>query len=147
MREARNTPTPRRRPAESGFSLIELMVVITIIGLLAGIVGVNVVSYMKRASIGTTKATMIKIENEIKSFRVVHRRLPDALEDLLGEDGFLEGDEVPIDAWGNPFIYEKQGNLDYILMSLGADGVEGGEGEAADIDRAEAHKQSGGDEE
>ncbi len=135
----------RRRPS-AGFSLIELMVVITIIGLLAGIVGVNVVGRLKVANIQTTKAQIINIENAIKTHKMEKRRLPDSLEDLVGEDGFLDSDEVPRDAWGNEFMYEPQGRSDFILISLGADAVEGGEDEDADIDRAAAHRQEGIDE-
>ena len=133
---------------QKGFSLIELMVVITIIGLLGGIVGVNVYKYMKTATISTTKTQIIQIENAIETFRSMKRRLPDSLDELVGdeEDAFLKSEEVPTDAWGNEFIYEKTGSRTYNLYSLGADGVEGGEGEDEDIDRKSARRKDDDDE-
>jgi len=125
-----------RRTSRSGFSLIELMVVITIIGLLGGIVGVNVYKYMKKATIASTKTQMRNIESAINAFRMEKRRLPETLDELVGDEGYLDSDTVPTDAWGNDFLYEPAGSKEYDLMSLGADGVEGGEGEDADIDRA-----------
>ena len=126
-------PRPARR--RNGFSLIELMVVITIIGLLTSIVGVNVWKHMKRANVESTKTQMKAIEGAVNTFRLAHKRLPETLDELVGEDGDLDSDTVPQDAWGNEFQYEPQGSKDYILVSLGADGVEGGEDEDADIDR------------
>ncbi len=131
-----------RRSRRSGFSLIELMVVITIIGLLGGIVGVNVFKYMKRANISTTKTQMRSIEQAIAGYKLEHRRLPDTLDELMGEEGDLGEGPVPKDAWGNDFFYEARGSKDYDLISWGADGVEGGDDEDADIDRA-ALRESG----
>jgi general secretion pathway protein G len=130
---------------QRGFSLIELMVVITIIGLLGGIVGVNVYKYMKTATISTTKTQIIQIENAIETFRSMKRRLPDSLDELVGdeEDAFLKSEDLPTDAWGNEFVYEKMGSRTYNLYSLGADAVEGGESEDADIDRKSAHRKPG----
>ena len=133
---------------QRGFSLIELMVVITIIGLLGGIVGVNVYKYMKTATISTTKTQIIQIENAIETVRSMKRRLPDSLDELVGdeEDAFLKSEDLPTDAWGNEFVYEKTGSRTYNLYSLGADAVEGGEGEDEDIDRKSAHRKPGDDE-
>lgn len=140
------TPIARRTRRQSGFSLIELMVVITIIGLLGGIVGVNVYRYMKTATINTTKSQMRNIEGAINQFRMEKRRLPDSLDELVGEDGLLDSETVPTDAWNNEFYYEPQGSKDFELISWGADGVEGGEGEEADITRDDLRKREGDDE-
>ncbi len=134
----------RRTSRERGFSLIELMVVITIIGLLSGIVGVNVYQYMKTATISTTKSQIIIIENAIEAFRTTNRRLPDSLDELIGneDESFLNSEELPTDAWNEEFIYEKTGSRTYNLISLGADMAEGGDGEDADIDRKAAHRKN-----
>ena len=142
----RNALCTRRARNQRGFSLIELMVVITIIGLLGGIVGVNVYRMMKKATISTTKTQMRNIEAQIQAFRLEKRRLPETLDELVGEDGFLDTDEVPTDSWNHDFFYEPQGSRDYELISWGADGVEGGEGEDADIDRAELRRKEGDEE-
>ena len=136
--------TSRRTSREGGFSLIELMVVITIIGLLSGIVGVNVYQYMKTATISTTKTQIIEIENAIETFRSMKRRLPDSLDELVGDEetSFLNSEELPTDAWSEEFIYEKTGSRTYNLISLGADKAEGGDGEDADIDRKAAHRKN-----
>ena len=148
MRNEHQHTARRAARRQKGFSLIELMVVITIIGLLGGIVGVNVYKYMKTATIQTTKTQIITIENAIEGFRAEKRRLPDSLDELIGdeEEAYLKTDELPTDAWGNEFIYEKTGTRTYNLYSLGADGVEGGEGEDEDIDRKAAHRKGGDDE-
>ena len=65
------------------------MVVITIIGLLGGIVGVNVYRYMKKATIESTKSQMRNIEAAINAYRLENRRLPDTLDELVGEDGLV----------------------------------------------------------
>jgi general secretion pathway protein G len=118
-----------------GFSLVELLVVITIIGILAGIVGVNVFRAMREANVTSTKTQMTNIKNAIDQYMMANRRLPDSLEELVGppESRFLDSDEVPTDAWGNDFVYHRRTGRVYELMSYGADGLPGGQDEDADI--------------
>lgn len=112
------------------------LLVCGVIGVMAWFVGRGVQGYEKNAAIQSTKSQMRNIEAAINAYRLENRRLPETLDELVGEDGLLDAEEVPRDAWDNEFFYEPQGSKEYELISLGADGVEGGEGEDADIDRA-----------
>ena len=131
----------RRRRA--GFSLIELMVVITIIGLLAGLVGVNVYSALKTANIKMTKGRMSQLESAIKRFWLDKKRNPEELSELVPD--YLESEENLKDSWGFEIEYVREGRRDFTLVSYGADGEEGGEDEDADIDR-EALRRTGPEE-
>jgi general secretion pathway protein G len=136
----------RLRRSESGFTLIELMVVILIIGLLATIVVQNLRG-------ATDKAKRIKAEADISSFKTALDRYyldngsypttDQGLPALVSapstgkvpsdypDGGYIE--KIPSDPWNNPYVYQSDGNS-YVLKSYGADGVEGGAGKDADID-------------
>lgn len=135
-----------RRGFQEGFTLIELMVVILIIGLLATIVVQNLRG-------ATDKAKRIKAEADISALKTALDRYyldngsypttDQGLQALVSapstgrvpanyeEGGYIE--RVPPDPWGNPYFYQSDGN-GYVLKSFGADGVEGGTGKNADID-------------
>jgi general secretion pathway protein G len=128
----------RSRPARpAGFTLIEIMVVIAIIGLLMTIVAPNVMRHFKEAQVTTTKSKMATVKQALDEYRMKRTKLPDSLDVLLEPDdknlgdAYLEQENIQ-DAWGNPFQYVKQGNK-FDIISLGADGIEGGENEDADI--------------
>jgi len=136
----------RVRGADEGFTLIELMVVILIIGLLATIVVQNLRG-------ATDKAKRIKAEADISSFKTALDRYyldngsyPTSDQGLTAlvsapstgkvpvdypEGGYIE--KIPGDPWGNPYVYQSDGDA-YVLKSYGADGAEGGTGKNADID-------------
>jgi general secretion pathway protein G len=140
--------TPPRAGRPTGFTLIEIMVVIAIIGLLATIIAPNVIRHFREAQVTTTKAKMDSvIKPAIDEYRLKHSKLPDTLETLLEPDEanmnetYLEQDNLK-DAWGNPFQYVKQGNK-YDVISLGADGVEGGEADDADIHSSKSEMPGG----
>jgi len=138
------------RRKNQGFTLIELMVVITILGLLASIAAVNVMGFLKKAKIETTKEKMRNIQMAVKSFRLNKNRIPDSLTDLCGpegdEDRYLESEEPPRDGWGNEFMYGAKDKRTFELVSYGADGVEGGVGEDKDITLADLNKPDDEDE-
>ena len=149
MRQAqqrRRSNQQRRRSGQDGFTLIEIMVVILILGLLATIV----VQSLRGA---TDKAKRVKAQADIAEIKTgLDRYYLDAgsypttdqgLQSLVSAPssgnvpanyetgGYIQS--VPKDPWGNPYFYQSDGNS-YVLKSFGADGVEGGEGKNADID-------------
>lgn len=131
--------------SQRGFTLIELMVVMIILGLLAALVVPNMFSRVGQAK---QKAAYTQIElfgTALDSFRLDVGRYPttsEGLEVLIaqasGIDGwngpYLKKNEIPVDPWNNPYHYESPGRHgDYDLFSFGADNAEGGEGENEDI--------------
>ena len=135
---------PRRR---KGFTLLELMVVIVILGLLAALVTTNVIDRIAKAKVVTTKAQISSLHDAVLNYKLDTGQYPEAstgLEALVTappdttgwqEGGYLEGVlAVPRDAWGYEFIYQYPGEYSrFDIISYGADGEEGGEGENADI--------------
>jgi len=132
---------------ENGFSLIELMVVITIIGMLAGIVSYNAIGMGEKARVTTTKTQIVRIDQAVKTFYTLNRRLPETLDELIegGADAVLDLNQLPADSWGAPIRYERLSGREYTLISLGADGTEGGDGIDADIDRDAARRRAPSD--
>jgi general secretion pathway protein G len=133
----------RRICSRKGFTLIELLVVMVILSLLAAFVGTD---FFKHIGSSKQKAAKTQIEmfgTALDSFRLSVGRYPSTAEGLQGLrtnpgidtwDGPYLRKEVPMDPWGRPYIYNCPGQHgDYDLVSLGADGQEGGEGENADV--------------
>ena len=131
-------PTLRRgdeREAESGFTLVELMVVIVIIGLLATVVVINVMPATDKAAITKAKADVGVLEQGVEMYRLNKLRYPSGSEGLqaVTAEGYVK--RLPKDPWGNPYVYAAPGRdgRQFDIYSFGADGREGGEGEDADI--------------
>lgn len=134
-----------RRPPQPGFTLIELMVVILIIGLLATIVVQNLRSATDKAKRVKAQADISQIKSGLDRYYLDAGSYPTTDQGLSGlvaapSAGNIPHDwqgpyveKIPPDPWGNPYFYQSDGNS-YILKSFGADGVEGGEGKNADID-------------
>ena len=139
------TPGPRRR--SSGFTLIELMVVMAILGLLATVVVVNILPSQDKAMREKARTDVALIEQALEMFRLDMARYPTTEEGLEAlrdappgladparyrSGGYLK--RLPDDPWGNPYQYAAPGlNGAVDVYSLGADGREGGEGADADI--------------
>lgn len=131
----------KHRNARAGFTLAELMVVIVIIGLLATLVVPNVVRKLFVANRAKAKADIVQLEQAVNEYAIENAgRFPDSLEVLVTEDAngmkILERDTVPVDPWGNPYVYEPapSGSQKFRVISYGKDGVPGGEGDDGDID-------------
>lgn len=134
----------RARRREGGFTLIEILVVIIIIGLLAALVGPRLFG---KVSIAKQKAAKAQIElfgTALDAFRLDVGKYPTTEEGLKvlrekpsGVDnwqGPYLPKEIPTDPWGKPYVYKAPGEHgDYDLISYGLDGVEGGEGENQDV--------------
>jgi len=135
---------------QRGFTLIELMVVIVILGLLATLVLPRFRAGTERARHVKALAQMKSIETALRLYELDSGFIPtteQGLEALVRppsiepipkrwrEGGYLEGGKIPLDPWNNPYVYISPGivNPDFDLYSLGADGAEGGEGKYADI--------------
>ncbi len=120
---------------EDGFTLVELMVVIVIIGLLATIVIINVMPAADRAAATKARADIAMLEQGVEMYRLDNQRYPTSEEGL---QALVAGDYVrrlPEDPWRNPYRYSAPGadGHPFTISSLGADGREGGSGENADI--------------
>ena len=135
-----------RRNRNAGFTLIELMVVITIIGLLASVTSVAVMKHLRDAKIETSKEKMRGIKQAIQMYYIKKNRIPQSLSELCGPEGdenrWLEAEEPPKDAWNGEFLYTPRDKKSYDLVCLGSDGIEGGEGDAKDITLADLNKSS-----
>ena len=143
LRINRNYSRGKRIRSRKGFTLIELLVVMVILSLLAAFVGTD---FFKHIGTSKQKAAKTQIEmfgTALDTFRLSVGRYPTTTEGLQALrtnpgldlwDGPYLRKEVPMDPWGKPYIYICPGQHgDYDLMSYGADGQEGGEGENADV--------------
>jgi general secretion pathway protein G len=141
-------PRPGRGAARArGFTLVELMVVIVIIGLLATVVAINVMPSQDRAMVEKARADIAVLEQALETYRLDNMVYPDTaqgLDALLRAPAGLARPEryrrggyirrLPQDPWGNPYQYRQPGRQGaFDVFSFGADGAEGGEGDAADI--------------
>lgn len=145
MTETEKRAIRRRR---AGFTLVELMVVIVIIGLLATVVAINVLPAQGKAMVGKARADISTLEQAVETYRLDNLTFPDDRQGLQAlvappqglsqPERYREGGYVrrlPKDPWGNDYQFRRPsthgGQFD--VFSWGADGKQGGEGEDADL--------------
>jgi general secretion pathway protein G len=134
------TSTSRpRRLVRRGFTLLEVIVVVTIIALLAALVAPKVWKHIGGAKEKIAQAEVSSIAQQVRLWMVDNglSRIPDDFDLSMladGEDPYMEPDEL-LDPWDTPYEIHNPGtiNSDFDIVSLGADGERGGEGESADI--------------
>ncbi len=150
----RSTLNAQRSKNRLAFSLLELMIVIIILGLLSALVLPNLLGKAESAKRKLVCIQMKNIEEALKSFKFDNGMYPtteEGLEALLKNPdpekytnyapiGYLESKRLPRDPWKHPYVYLNNGG-EIDIISLGADGKEGGEGEAKDITLKECERQ------
>ncbi|WP_100642250.1 type II secretion system major pseudopilin GspG [Alteromonas facilis] len=124
-----------------GFTMIELLIVIVILGLLASLVAPKFFQQLGSAERGIAATQMNAFETAIDTFRLDMGRYPASLDELRNSDsarwnGPYLPKAIPLDPWGNAYEYSisEEGDMPYKLLSYGADGKVGGEGPDADIE-------------
>ena len=137
---------PRQRDdGEQGFTLVEMLVVITIIGLIMGLIGPRVLNYLSESKVKAAKIQLQSFASALDLFYLDAGRFPSTAEGLAAlvkqtpgvsawNGPYLRGGNVPNDPWSHSYVYRSPGEHGpYDIISYGSDGQEGGSGVAADI--------------
>jgi general secretion pathway protein G len=136
--------------SKAGFTLLEILVVVMIIAILAGIVGVNVLRRPAEAKITAARMQLKQLKHAVELYRLDQGRLPtleQGLDALVARptrepvpanypaEGYLDSRNVPLDPWGHEYIYLAPGRRgeSFEIITYGSDGEPGGENDAADI--------------
>ena len=134
---------------QAGFTLVEMLVVLTIIALILGLVGPRVLNYLSESRVKTAKLQIESFGSALDLFYLDSGRYPTTSEGLnalvqrptgieVWNGPYVKGGKVPSDPWGNPYQYRSPvESAPYEIVSYGSDGREGGTGSAADISNVE----------
>jgi general secretion pathway protein G len=135
----------RQNSSEAGFTLVEMLVVITIIGLIMGLIGPRVLNYLSESKVKTARIQLQSFSSALDLFYLDAGRYPTTAEGLgalvqrtpgiaAWNGPYLKGGNLPNDPWNHPYVYRAPGERGpYDIISYGSDGQEGGSGLAADI--------------
>jgi general secretion pathway protein G len=141
----RRKPRPARR-GEEGFTLVELLVVLAIIGLIAALATPQVLRYLGSARVSTTNAQLRSVGSALELYYLDHGAYPEEdpglsvliekpAEDPSWNGPYIKGEGSIQDGWGKPFRYTVSADTgEVVITSLGQDGAEGGEGLNADLE-------------
>jgi general secretion pathway protein G len=137
------------RAGEDGFTLVEILVVITIIGMIMALVGPRVLNYLSESRVKAARIQIQSFSSALDLFYLDAGRFPSSSEGLAAlarpvsgvaawNGPYIKGGSVPNDPWGNAYVYKQPGEqAAYEIRSLGSDGQEGGAGTAADLTSAQ----------
>ena len=142
----------RKKRVRKGFTMVELMAMLIIIGLLATLVATKVASKIDEARVTTTKSNLKTLHMAVTQFKMHTGRYPTEEEGLMAliempadvenyeEGGYLETTDIPKDGWGREFYYEPypESGKPFVIISWGADGEVDGEGYDADLKSTDA---------
>jgi general secretion pathway protein G len=133
------------RESEAGFTLVEMLVVIAIIGLIMGLIGPRVLNYLSESKVKAAKIQLQSFASALDLYFLDAGRFPSSAEGLAAlvrqtpgvaawNGPYLKGGSVPNDPWNHAYVYRSPGERGpYDILSYGSDGQEGGSGLAADI--------------
>ena len=150
MKKNTQAPQGEARTHKAGFTLLELLIVVLIITILGGVVGVQLAGRPHEARVAAARAQLENFRLALQLYRMDHGQYPTMRQGLQAlvapssieprprrfpEAGYLERMEVPLDPWGNPYVYLVPGSRGepFEVLSYGRDGQPGGTGEDADI--------------
>jgi len=131
------------RRAARGMTLIEIMVVITILGLIAAAVGVAVVPQLQKAKVDRAKMDIGSIGNALKLYYTQKGKYPDTGDGLGALVAGKQLESVPVDPWGGNYVYVLE-NGKPVITTYGSDQAPGGEDDAADISSKDLVKTATG---
>lgn len=111
-----------------GMTLVEIMIVLTIMASIMGVGAVYAVGAMRQADIKKAQAEIGQLASQVTQFFVFRNQFPDSLDQLVNPPAGMARirESVPKDPWGNDYVYRKTNNQTFTLLSMGPDGATGG---------------------